>query len=67
MPTQRNIGPDRNGLRLSFHIYMDQRCPAKTNAIDPQGTYFVRLYAQRESPPTDRRTTSQEGPNLPAG
>lgn len=50
MPTQRNIGPDRNGLRLSFHIYMDQLPTLKFNALDPRGKYTVRLYAQRESP-----------------
>ncbi len=50
MPTQRNIGPQRNGLRLSFHIYHDLIPSLKYDALDPQGSYTVKLFAQRESP-----------------
>ena len=50
MPTQRNIGPQRNPLRLSFHVYHDSIPPLKYDALDPNGTYSVQLFAQRESP-----------------
>ena len=50
MPTQRNIGPERNSLRLSFHVYQDDVPKLKYNALDPKGHYTVRLFAQRESP-----------------
>lgn len=50
MPTQRNIGPQRNGLRMSFHVYHDDIPVLKYNALDPTGHYTVKLFAQRESP-----------------
>jgi len=50
MPTQRNIGPQRNQLRLSFHVYHDLIPGLKYDALDPQGKYTVKLFAQRESP-----------------
>ncbi|MCA9097139.1 MAG: hypothetical protein KDA36_02090 [Planctomycetaceae bacterium] len=50
MPTQRNIGPQRNPLRLSFHVYHDLIPGLKYDALDPQGKYTVKLFAQRESP-----------------
>lgn len=50
MPTQRNIGPQRNSLRLSFHVYQDLIPGLKYNALDPKGNYTVKLFAQRESP-----------------
>ena len=50
MPTQRNIGPARNKLRISFHIYHDDLQVLKYNALDPKGNYKVKLFSQRESP-----------------
>lgn len=50
MPTQRNIGPARNKLRMSFHIYHDDLPTLKYNSLDPKGHYTVKLFAQRESP-----------------
>lgn len=50
MPTQRNIGPQRNQLRLSFHVYHDLIPPLKYDAIAPEGKYTIKLFAQRESP-----------------
>lgn len=50
MPTQRNIGPARNKLRMSFHVYHDDLPALKYNALDPKGTYTVKLFSQRESP-----------------
>ena len=50
MPTQRNIGPERNKLRISFHVYHDDLPTLKYNALDPHANYTVKLFAQRESP-----------------
>jgi len=50
MPTQRNIGPERNKLRISFHVYHDDLPALKYNALDPIGKYTVKLFSQRESP-----------------
>ena len=50
IPTQRNIGPQRNGLRLSFHIYHDDLPTLTYNSLDPNRNYSVKLMAQRESP-----------------
>jgi hypothetical protein len=50
MPTQRNIGPERNKLRMSFHVYHDSLPALKYNALDPKGKYTVKLFSQRESP-----------------
>lgn len=50
MPTQRNIGPERNKLRISFHVYHDDLPSLKYNALDPHANYTVKLFAQRESP-----------------
>ncbi len=50
-PTQRNMGPDRNPLRMAWHVYQDDM-PAGLvyDALDPREPYIVRLFAQRESP-----------------
>lgn len=50
MPTQRNIGPQRNSLRLCWHIYHDSIPSLKYDALNPQGRYTIKLFAQRESP-----------------
>ena len=50
MPTQRNMGPERNKLRISFHVYHDDLPSLKYNALDPHANYTVKLFAQRESP-----------------
>lgn len=50
IPTQRNIGPMRNGLRQSFHAYLDTVPLLKYHSLDPKGSYTVKLFAQRESP-----------------
>lgn len=50
MPTQRNIGPGQNKLRISFHVYQDELRPLRYHSLDPGGKYTVKLLAQRESP-----------------
>ena len=51
MPTQRWMGEKRNGLRQSWHNYMDYFPAGITyNDLDQNGTYIVKLFAQRESP-----------------
>ena len=50
MPTQRNIAPQRNNLRMAWHVYHDAIPTLTYDALDPQGSYRVKLFAQRESP-----------------
>ncbi|MFO1064344.1 MAG: hypothetical protein U0892_10820 [Pirellulales bacterium] len=50
IPTQRNISPLRNNLRLSFHVYQDDLPKLEFNSLTPSARYVVRLVAQRESP-----------------
>ena len=50
-PTQRNMGPERNPLRLAWHVYQDEIPTGLTyESLDPAKPYIVRLFAQRESP-----------------
>lgn len=50
-PTQRNMGPDRNPLRMAWHVYQDEIPTRLTyEALDPKQPHIVRLFAQRESP-----------------
>ena len=50
-PTQRNLGPERNPLRLAWHVYQDEIPTGLTyEALDPATPYIVRLFSQRESP-----------------
>ena len=50
-PTQRNLGPERNPLRLAWHVYQDEIPTGLTyEALDPATPHIVRLFSQRESP-----------------
>ena len=50
VPTQRNISPQRNNLRMAWHVYHDGLPTLTYDALDPQGSYRVKLFSQRESP-----------------
>ena len=51
VPTQRWMGEQRNGLRQSWHLYMDTFLSGIVyNDLDTSGGYIVKLFAQRESP-----------------
>ena len=51
MPTQRWMGEKRNGLRQSWHLYLNSVPSGITyNDLDTSGEYIVKLFSQRESP-----------------
>jgi hypothetical protein len=45
------MGPDRRNVRFAWHTYHDSIPNGLVyNALDPKGTYTIKLFAQRDSP-----------------